>query len=159
MAVPGEQTLGSLIFKRWRKIPPWTDQVLLALGNLLLFKNLTMFMFLHLRAQKWFWLNPLCSLSAEDIADRICRSCLSVFMDPSVPVPLTFCFFPVMKNGLYCKAICEFNQILYVEYSGVPVTVIVIVVILLLPPLLICTGEMWWRYLSLCFSLVSSTHP
>lgn len=54
MAVPREQTLGSSIFKCCRrKIPPRTDQIILALGNLLLFKeNLTSFRFLHLRVQK-----------------------------------------------------------------------------------------------------------
>lgn len=127
-----------------KKQPLCTDQVVLALGNLLLFQNQAMFMFLHLGAQKWSCLNTLSSLSAEDTVNWACRSCLSVIMDPDpgTLILLTFCFFPgIEKTGLYCKAIHKCGQ---TESSGVPA--VVMVTALLSPPLLICRldhGEIW----------------
>lgn len=80
--------------------PLCTDQVVLALGNLLLFKNLAMFMLLHLGAQKWSCLYTLSSVSAEDVVNWARHSCLSVILDlvPGTLILLTFRFFPVIEK-------------------------------------------------------------
>lgn len=51
-------------------------------------------------------------------------------MDPSTLVLLLSASSLLLKNGLYYKAIYKFNQIFYVEFSGVPVVVIVLILLL-----------------------------